>query len=484
MSDKIQHLVTIAAWGMLDVSEHARSIQLQTVNPGGFWTARLGLTFDFWRMLQLERGWPGGTYQAVLLGKTLWTGDLAGLDRSGSSVTLLAQGAAFALKDSEAWTVYADSGYARWESEDSEQFDADNNNRVYVQTRSGVTYATSDEAGVTYPEYGIVLGRDIIRIEATVDVVITSGSWSAELRNAAGTVLATYTSTTSTTLALTITATTGLRWVLQYTGAGGAGSATARLTDVVVRTLNPTNSEDVYEDVMTTAGIPLNQINSTTFVFDHAMYQNARLMDVAWDVVSLGNGGNSWVGVVYENGADLHAWATDPDWIIDPDYVDAAGIQQSRDDIFNAVRAHLPDGYLGSWQTDADSIARYGRREKTLDLPQMSQTQANGLAAVFLYERAEAISGVRLDVGIRAMRSDRSIWPAAFIRAGDVVRLRDIVRPYEDFDIRVSETSFDGRIMRIVPEGVANRLETILSGRGIGVGLGSPGNMAFRDLGL
>lgn len=481
---KIQHLVTIDPWGLLDVSEYVRSVQLQTVNPGGFWTARLGLTFDLWRMLQLERGWPGGTYQAILLGETLWTGNLGGLDRNGVNVTLLAQGAAFALKDTEAWTVYADSGYGNWDAEDSEQFDADNNNRVYVQTRSGVTYATSDEAGVTYPESGLVLGRDIIRVEATVDVVITSGSWSAELRNAAGTVLAAYTSTTSTTLALTITATTGLRWVLQYTGAGGAGSATARLTDVVVRTLNPTNSEDVYEDVMTTSGIPLNRIDSTTFVFDQAMYQNARLMDVAWDVVALGNGGSSWVGVIYENGADLRAWATDPDWIIDPDYVDAAGVQQNRDDIFNAVRARMPDGYLGAWQTNAASIARYGRREKTLDLPQMSQAQANGLAAVFLYERAEAISGVRLDVGLRAMRADRSVWPAAFIRAGDVVRLRDIVRPFEDFDIRVAETAFDGRVMRIVPEGVANRLETILSGRGIGKGIESSGKMSFRELGL
>lgn len=472
----IQHVVDAPISGHVDVTEWVDGFQLVTRNPGGFWTAALTLRLEFWRAWQWWQGWPGGTYTVRGEDEVVWTGDLTGISRGGPQTVLRAQGDVAALRDIEAWTMYADSDYGWWYALDSDAFQLDNNNRVFVSSRSGVRYATGDQGRMVYPETGVVLGRDIIRVEATVEVVITTGSWSAELRNAAGTVLVAYTVTTSTTFALSIAATSGLRWALEYTGAGGTGEATARLTDVIVRTLNPTNTEDVFEDVVVAAGISVNSVASTGIAFDAAAYQGRdRRWDVFEDVQQLGDGTESWVATVYEFGADLLAWESDPRWVITPEQVAALGLQQDREDIFNAVRAQLPDGYLSAWQTDADSIARYGRREYTLRLGQTSQAEAVRLAQVFLADRAEAYSGIRLDAGLEVERADGSIWPSYFIRAGDVVRMRDLLAD-EDVDIRVQETVFDGRVMRIVPEGAPNRLEVVLAGRGrLGVApLGPP----------
>jgi len=462
---EVQHIVECDGLGVLDVTPWVEGFQLGTRTPGGFWEARVGLLSETWLGYQLYRNWPGGTYTAYGMGRVIWQGYLAGVVRSGEKTELLAHGEVLKLQDIEAWRVYADSAYRHWSPETSDRFDTDNNNRVYVQTQQGPAYVVGDVAGVVYPETGVLPGAATVRIEAVVDVSIT-GSWTVELRDGVGAVLwSTSTSVVGGVIALSVGGVLGLRWVIRRSGATN-GFASARLTQVVVRTLYPTTSDGVFSDVIAAAGITAYDVRSTGVTMDQAVYQGReRRWDVVRDVAALGDGSEAWVATVYEQGAALRPWATDPGWLLTPDFVKRSGVQQERADIFNAVRVKLPDGWISGWQTDAGSIARYGRRERTLALPQMSQAQATALAQVYLSDHAEALSGISLDVDLWLQQADGSTWPACFVRAGEVVRLRDLVEPFADVDVRVKETLFDGRTMRLVPQGAANRLETMLAAR-------------------
>jgi hypothetical protein len=569
----LQFIVESEGTGWWDVSGLVRRFQFGTRTPGGFWEARVMLDAAARDIWQYYHGWPGGTLTVRAVGLLVWEGDLAGF-RSLEPLTLVARGEVLRLRGPELWRAYADASFASWEPvrTDSMTFNVDNNNRLYVEAVSSVVYEAGDEGQVTYPE-DLVLGAGITYFEAHALIVLRYGPWIVEVRDDAGSVLWSTTSSVETDVAVAVSSASGLIFALRATvdaeltppapvtdlagaGAGAlsngaykyvvtfvdangesapsnssritvsdAGSdgqvsvteiptgysgttarrlyrtkadgstyyylteiadnttttytdnvadgslgaelstetTSARLTQVVVRTLHPTYSESVVEDVLDLKSIASFDVQATGLTLDSAVWQGEKALKALEDVVELGDGAFPWVFVVYEHGAIFRAWATEADWVLLPEDVGGRWkLQLDRDDVRNAVRAQLPDNTFTAWQTDDDSIALYGRHEATIDVPQTSQAEAVRYAQVYLESHADPLSSIEADAGATIHKPDLTPWPAYLVRAGDVITVRDIV-PGEDLSVRVKETTFDGKRLRLIPVGSDNRLEIILA---------------------
>ena len=474
----LQFVISMDA-GRRDVTSEVRGFEFSTRSPGGFWEARVELETaprDIW---QYYHTWPGGTLMIRALGALIWQGDLVGF-RTLDPLTVMARGEVLRLRMPEIWRVFADARYTGWTPGlgRKRSFTVDNNNRVYVAGNCGVIYEDGDFGEVSYPKDSVVLGGpgvgEIVRFEATVDVNIDDGDWVVMLLTDLGTELwATITSVEAGTIDVAVPYATGLVWRLMAIDRVNLGDLdcddeaialpSARLTDVVVRTMDPTLSDDVIEAILAEKEIESFDVQAPGLELDRATWQGERALVALEDVVALGDGTAPWVFVVYEYGAIFRAWATAPDWILlKEDLVQGWSLEQDRDDVRNAVRARFPDGWVSFWQEDADSIATYGRHEETLRLPRTGYAEAVRYAQVYLEEHAEPVGVIEADAGAWIHKGDLTSWPAYFVRAGDVIAVRDVV-PGEDVLIRVAETRFDGRRLRILPVGADNRLETILA---------------------
>lgn len=265
----------------------------------------------------------------------------------------------------------------------------------------------------------------------------------------------------------------GLVWALRKNG-GGAGEASARLTYVVVRTLDPCTSSDIVTEILSDAGIT-GEVESSGLDVARAIYQgnSATAMRVLSEMAALGDGAEGWVLAIYDvngddGGAEFRAWEDTATWLLAANEARFKWtLEWKLSDIYNAVRGELPDGYRTSWYTDADSIAYFGtRREKTLRLPMTTQAEAATWAQLYLADHAWARAALRLDAGELCRKPDGSLFPATFIRAGDVITLRDMI-PDRDETIRVQEASVSNGTVTIVPVGVDDRLEVLLAAREI-----------------
>jgi len=378
------------------------------------------------------------------------------------------------MMDAELWRIFSDSEYGRWEPQDKipEGFAADNNNRVYVEARDG-TYTDLDECVVSYPEDTTELGADIVQVEAHAVVTITSGNWIVELRDDAANVLWTVAVTTTADIDEAVASAGGLELALRKNG-NGTGEASARLTYVVVRTLDPCTSSDIVTEILSDAGID-GEIESSGLDVARASYQgnSATALRALSEMAALGDGTEGWVLVIYDVdgddvGAEFRAWEDTATWLLAANESKFKWtLEWKLSDIYNAVRGELPDGYRTSWYTDADSIAYFGtRREKTLRLPMTTQAEAATWAQLYLADHAWARAALRLDAGELCRKPDGSLFPATFIRAGDVITLRDMI-PDRDETIRVQEASVNNGTVTVVPVGVDDRLEVLLAARDI-----------------
>ena len=255
---------------------------------------------------------------------------------------------------------------------------------------------------------------------------------------------------------------TGLDFYLKSLTPYGACSASA--TQVCVRTIDPSTNDAILSTVLAASGIALADVRASGLTVEQAVYEGRPGTDVMKDMAFLGDGNESWVCAIYPAGAEFRPWPALPDWLIERSDLAAWSIQRDRANVINAVRAVLPDGWLGAWVEDAASIARYGRREKTLSVPQTSQAEATAWARIYLAERASVLSSLRLEANALIRKPDNSLWPVVMIRAGDVIALRDVI-PLQDLLIRVAETQYTGATMQITPLGASSRLEVILARR-------------------
>jgi len=265
----------------------------------------------------------------------------------------------------------------------------------------------------------------------------------------------------------------GLVWALRKDG-NGAGEASARLTYVVVRTIDPATTSDIVTALLTDAGIDA-QIESSGLGVARSVYQGggATTMRALGEMAALGDGAEGWVLAIYDaagdgSGAEFRAWDDTATWLLTANESRFKWtLEWKLSDIYNAVRGELPDGYRTDWYTDADSIAYFGvRREKTLRLPMTTRAEAATWAQLYLEDHAWARAALRLDAGELCRKPDGSLFPATFIRAGDVITLRDMI-PDRDETIRVQEASVSNGTVTIVPVGVDDRLEVLLAAREI-----------------
>jgi hypothetical protein len=256
----------------------------------------------------------------------------------------------------------------------------------------------------------------------------------------------------------------GLDFYLKSLTPYGACSASA--TQVCVRTIDPSTNDAILSTVLAASGIALADVRASGLTVEQAVYEGRPGTDLVKDMAFLGDGNESWVCAIYPAGAEFRPWSALPDWLIERSDLAAWSIQRDRANVINAVRAVLPDGWLGAWVEDAASIARYGRREKTLSVPQTSQAEATAWARIYLAERASVLSSLRLEANALIRKPDNSLWPVVMIRAGDVIALRDVI-PLQDLLIRVAETQYTGLTMQITPMGASSRLEVILARRNV-----------------
>ena len=459
--------------GRIDVTERVQRWNFRSLTPGGWWDAQITLNAPRRDLWELINSWPGGALTFHLRGQDVWRGRLSGARLQGDALTISAEGAARELLDAELWRVYADAGYEDWDAEpDAERaFEIDNNNRVYVGINRGVIYDAGAEGAITYPD-DYQLGGDIVRVQATPEVVIETGAWIAELRDDAGNIVWSTTTATTTAFDVAVANASALSLTLRATETVNAAPASeeddidvhVRLTQVVLRTLDDAGSDAVVTDILAAAGIDA-VISDSGVDVDRAVYQRSSQMAALADMAELGDGEASWVFVIYDDEAEFRPWANSADWMITPDDAPAWNLEWRLRDVINAVRAQLPDGWLSDWYTDDESIAYYGtRRERTLRLPMTTRAEAARLAQVYLADHAWARAALRIDAGAWIHKPDGSRFPAAYIRAGDTITLRDLI-PDSDELIQVQEVVVNDGGISITPVGASSRLDVILAAR-------------------
>jgi hypothetical protein len=232
------------------------------------------------------------------------------------------------------------------------------------------------------------------------------------------------------------------------------------LTAVVVQTLAEATNSDIVDALLDDAGLT-SIVDDSGLAVSRAMWQEQSRLQAIQEMVALGDGSQAWLFVVYET-AQFGAWPNDVTWELRREDLSRWSITWRRDAVRNAVRARLSDGWLSDWFEDAESISRWGRREYVLSLPQTSQAEAERQAQIYLAQYAEALSGLRLEVDAYCRTPDGARFPIWNVRAGDVVRLRDLI-PDQDVTIRVAETRCRADGVEIVPAGADDRLETLLA---------------------
>lgn len=237
-----------------------------------------------------------------------------------------------------------------------------------------------------------------------------------------------------------------------------------RLTDVVVQTIDPATNSDIIAALLDDAGLSAYTIEPGIVEVGRATYGKETPLSALREMAALGDGVAGWLFTVYAGDGDVYAgpWSDTPTWLLERSELSQWALEYNRDDVRNAVRAELPDGRRSAWAEDATSIARWGRREITISVPQTTQAEAASLAAVYLADHAWPVRGLTLGVGSRVRKPDGTLFPAWLVRAGDVVRLRDLI-PQEDTDIRVQETRADANGIALTPLGQDDRLEVLLA---------------------
>lgn len=252
-------------------------------------------------------------------------------------------------------------------------------------------------------------------------------------------------------------------------GLGAALDVTAdrstyfRLTDVIVQTLNPATNSDIIAALLDTAGLTERTLE-TGIAVARARYDKDTPLSAIQEMAALGDGTESWIFTVYAGDGEVFcgSWSDDPTWLLERTELTQWAIEYERDAVRNAIRAELPDGWRSDWVENTESIARWGRREETISIPQTTQAEALSLATIYLADHAWPLRSLNLGVGSRVRKPDGSLFPAWLIRSGDVVRLHDLI-PQEDTDIRVMETQANDKGISLTPLGQDDRLELLLA---------------------
>jgi len=460
----MQIIFVSGQFGRIDLTERVSSWNFATRDGVGFLDASFRVSGSEHDLYPLVSAIGADRVEFWAYGERVWWGYFAGPRLAGrgllaNQLTVRAEGAGQRLKDGEVWRVFSDVEYGRWSPAATlpAGFGADNNNRVYVGAKGALN--DEDSGSVTYPETGVVLGAGLVRLRARALVVITSGSFEARIEDGDGATLWSTTSNHDADIDLTLSSVDGLALVLECTVTGDS-EGYARLTELRVQTLANCTPDAISGAILDDEGVDYNAEASDVDV-DAAVYQGETPLRVIQDMAYLGNGEESWRFVLYDD-AEFAPWVESETAQVARRDLPGWEIEYRRDDVINAVRVELPDGWRSDWVENEESIAQWGRREKTLALEKMARTLAEQYAAIYLEENAWPIAGIKLESGAMVQRSDGSPWPAVLLRAGDVLKLRDLI-PGDPRIVRIYETEAGADGVRITPQGAINRIEYLLA---------------------
>lgn len=454
--------------------------------------------------------WPG-TPRAVVSDPVMgvvWEGRVEDVAIVEGGISLVAFGYQRALRDVLYTALWSDTSSAVWEpitntmssTYDTQQYEADNNNRLYLALRQGESYANGSDLGAfTYliPDDSV---RNITNFDCTYSMVLPSG-WLFRLTattEAFGS-SATLNSITATgsgqsgTLNLTL-GTPKARinaWIRNDTGTTSTptvptGDYYLRLTGLRVKT---TTASTVLASSIAAAlesyvdGINGNQISgnnalisATTTDLQDELYEDETPADIL-DRLALLHG-YEW-GVYEERrlhfrpkGSAGRAWYVDVTTIVN--------LQRSLENVRNSAYGRYRDASGRLLRTavanSTDSQGRYGViRQAVVDVDTTSATEAGIHRDVYLTDRANASSRAEIRFS-RLYDATGGEFPLYAIRAGDTVTMRNLpptLSPTVD-RIRtfvVSETDYDAMRdeISIAPETPTPSLEKLIARRDAGV---------------
>lgn len=359
--------------------------------------------------------------------------------------------------------AWSDKHYARWREmtgddvalRTPQQYEIDNNNRLYVAPRAGETFANNqDVAEMTYaaPHLG---SRNIVAFSCSYSLLLPA-NWLFRVvtRNydfSGQAVINTVTATggsQSGTLNLTFTG--APRVCIQVLNSSGGGSTIGgdtgdnfvKLTNVRVKTTTSATvlaSAIIANLVSFVAGTNPTQAQAATAInvetasldLEDAIYEDVYPADVLNSLIDQAVDGQRWQWSVWENrylkfhrrGAYARTW-----------YTDAASLDVSStvDNLINSAYGTYRNGFGETERTattaSAESIAAYGLTRRGV-ASERSSSQAEKRRDLLLSERKDLTPRARLELSGLYNAAGAS-FPLWMCRAGDILVVRNLPAVY------------------------------------------------------
>ncbi len=453
------------------------------------------------------------TVRAVYNGLTIWEGRLEDVRLIDGGLELTAMGYQRALSDTLYTALWSLTRYDDWRPmtvEDrantaTEQYEADNNNRIYIAPRKDEDYTVSTtlgRVGYAAPSAG---ARAIAQLTFTYSVYLDTG-WTARCISASGGLGGTPTvewslagngalQTGTATVTLTSTTADALRFEINPATGTYAGETGDRYLKITSLRVKSTTSAAVYADEIVEAvlasitAINPSQISPATVLIESPavdltdkIYEDARPAEILNRLISIGDNQTpprQWEWGVWDDrrlhlrprGSANRAWSVDATRI---------NLESTLGALYNSVYAVYQNESGETVRTasasDADSLAQNGlTRAGFIGADTTSATQAG-------IERDTALNDTRTPRPRAALAFNELFdasgarWPLWACRSGDTVTIRNLppqlgatVDRIRTFT--VSETRYDvlADKLEVTPESPLPRIETLLARQAEGV---------------
>lgn len=454
--------------------------------------------------------WPGTPHVVVsdAAARVIWEGRLEDISIVERGVALTAFGYQRAYRDVPYTGLWSDTSSAAWEpidntmsaTYDTQQYETDNNNRLYIALRQGESYANGADLGAFTYVIPDASARNITNFDCSYSMLLPSG-WifritaTTEAFGSSAT-LNTVTATgsgQSGTLSLTL-GTSKARinaWIRNDTGSTSTpavptGDYYLRLTGLRIKTT--TAASVLASAIATSVANAVDAVNGTQ-VGNTTMLVTATTTDLRDELYE-----DEYPADIFDRLATLH----DYEWGVYENrnlhfrprgtggtrwYVDATAIvrlQRSLEEVRNSAYSVYRDasGNIQRTDTDSDTASetRYGiTRRGTVNVQTTSETEAETHRDVYLSDRADRSARAEIHFE-RAYTVTGDELPLYFIRAGDTITIRNL-SPGLSTDIDrirtfvVGETSYDMETgsISISPDDPTPELTRLVARRDAGV---------------
>lgn len=449
--------------------------------------------------------WPGTPHVVVSGqgGEVVWEGRLEDIEIVDGGVSLTAFGYQRALRDMPYTALWSKTGSGGWRAvtvdeasaSESERYELDNNNRLYMAPRSGEPYPNNDDWGGLTFATPYLSEREITNFAFDYAMLLPSG-WALNIVKytdafASPSIMNTTTATGSLqtgSLSLSLGGLPRPRLVAMIrnesgttsTPTSGTGINYAKLTNIRILThATPLGSTIAAGLVTFVNGINSTQLSSDTSLINTTdvdmrdeLYEDELPSEILDRLALL----HAYEWGVYE-GRKLHFRAKGSggrEWLVDVTRI--INLQRSLENVRNSVygRYRAADGRVlrTAAANDTDSQNRYGViRRALVDVQSTSNSEAETHRDTFLSDRADASTRAEIRFS-RLYDAAGAEYPLYVLRAGDTVTMRNLAPTLSTAVDRirtfvVGETEYNAATDEIViaPEEPTPSLEILVARR-------------------